>query len=256
MPVITVQQKTKTILITGGSRGIGASIARLAAKQGFNVCITYFNDKDTADSLIHELTKTGIKVKAVQSDVGNEKDVIQLFQYIDREFGNLWGLVNNAGIAINQGRLETYTKERIERVFSTNVFGPIYCSREAVKRMSTKQSGTGGVIINISSIAARLGSPGEYIDYAASKGAIDTLTIGLAKEIADEGIRVNAVSPGLIDTEFHAQAGEKNRIERIKSAIPMQRPGQASEVADSVMFLLSDKASYITGSILDVSGGR
>ena len=247
---------SKVVCITGGSRGIGAATAKLAAEAEYAVCISYLRSREAAERVVEEIARKGGKALAVQADVGVEADVARLFAQIDSQLGSLTALVNNAGILEMQTRLENIDAARLQRVFATNVFGSFLCAREAVRRMSTRNGGPGGAIVNVSSRASLLGSPNEYIDYAASKGAMDTLTIGLAKEVAPEGIRVNAVRAGIIDTEMHASGGEPNRIERVKKVIPMQRGGQPEEVAKAILWLLSDEASYTTGAFLDVSGGR
>lgn len=247
---------SKVILITGASRGIGAATARLAAQRGYTVAINYRRQADAADALASEINRAGGRALAMQADVTNEAEVSQLFIAIDERFGRLDVLVNNAGILEQQMRLEAMSLERWQRVFATNVFGSFLCSREAVMRMSTRQGGRGGAIVNVSSIAARLGAPEEYIDYAAAKGAVDSMTVGLAKELAADGIRVNAVRPGVIDTEIHASGGEPGRVARVASSIPLARGGLADEVAEAILWLAGDKASYTTGSLLDVSGGR
>ena len=244
------------ILITGASRGIGAATARLAAQRGYDVCINYHHDMVAADGVMAEIESTGQRGFAVQGDVANEADVVRLFASCQRELGVPEGLVNNAGIVALQSRVEDMDAERLQRVFAVNITGSFLCAREAVKCMSSKHGGLGGSIVNISSAAARIGSPNEFVEYAASKGAIDAFTLGLAKEVATEGIRVNAVRPGLIDTEIHASSGEPERIERLRSAIPMQREGSALEVAQTILWLLSSDSSYTTGSFIEVSGGR
>ncbi|TXH70815.1 MAG: SDR family oxidoreductase [Thiothrix sp.] len=246
----------KVILITGGSRGIGAATVRLAAEQGYAVCFSYHSQQATAESLAQELNTQGKEVIAVQADLSQEASICQLFKACDQAFGRLDALVNNAGILEQQMRVQTMDAARLQRIFTTNVIGSILCAREAIKRMSTEQGGQGGSIVNLSSVAARLGAPFEYVDYAASKGAIDSFTLGLAKEVASLGIRVNAVRPGIIHTEIHASGGEPNRIERLKSAIPMQRGGYPEEVASAILWLTSEQASYTSGAILDVAGGR
>jgi NAD(P)-dependent dehydrogenase (short-subunit alcohol dehydrogenase family) len=247
---------TKVILITGASRGIGAATAVLAAEKGYRVCVNYRSDTTAADSIVDRIEKGGGQAIAIQADVSLESDVVRLFRTIECELGSLDALVNNAGILEPQMRVEDMTLERMQRVFATNVIGSMLCAREAVKRMSTKHGGKGGAIVNLSSMAARLGSPNEYVDYAASKGAVDSLTIGLAKEVGGEGIRVNAVRPGLIHTEMHASGGEPARVDRLKATTPMQRGGEPDEVARAILWLLSDEASYVTGTFIDVSGGR
>ena len=246
----------KLVLVTGGSRGIGAATARQLAQLGYMVIVNYLRNHAAATQLVHDITNQGGQAFALQADVSVEADVLRLFASIDQQFGRLDALVNNAGILLPQGRVEEVTAERINRLFTSNVTSCFLCCREAVKRMSVKHGGSGGAIVNVSSAASRLGSPNEYVDYAATKGAIDTLTRGLSLEVADEGIRVNCVRPGFIDTEMHADGGEPDRIDRVKANIPLKRGGEASEVAAAIVFLLSDAASYITGSFLDVAGGR
>lgn len=243
------------LLITGGSRGIGAATARLAAARGYAVAINYRQRREEAETLVAELRAGGAEAVAVQADISVESEIKRLFRVID-DFGTLRALVNNAGTLESQSRLEAVDMARLTRIFSTNVFGAFLCSREAVRRLSTRHGGTGGAIVNVSSVAARTGSPGEYIDYAASKGALDTMTLGLAREVADEGIRVNGVRPGFIDTEIHAQGGEPGRLKRLAPTVPLGRGGTPEEVAHAVLWLLSDEASYITGTLLDVAGGR
>ncbi len=244
------------LLITGASRGIGAVTARLAAERGYSICVNYKSAQKQAESLVDELESKGVKAIAVQGDVSIEADVLRLFKTCDERLGPLVGLVNNAGILEKQTRVESMDAARISRVLTTNVVGPFLCSREAVLRMSTKRGGRGGAIVNVSSRAAQLGSAGEYVDYAASKAAVETFTIGLAHEVAEEGIRVNCVRPGIIYTEIHSSGGEPNRVDRVKANIPMKRGGHPEEVARAILWLLSDEASYTTGSFLDVSGGR
>lgn len=246
----------KVVLVTGAGRGIGRATALKLAEQGYVVCINYRRDRDSAGEVLDTIRQSGGKGIAVQADVSREADVQQLFQAIDDQLGRIDALVNNAGILLPQIRLEHITAERVNRLLSNNVTSCFLCCREAVRRMSTAQGGRGGTIVNVSSAAARLGSGGEYVDYAASKGAVDTLTIGLANEVAQEGIRVNGVRPGFIHTTMHTDGGEPDRIERIKPNIPLQRGGQPQEVAEAITWLLSDAASYVTGSLLDVSGGR
>jgi NAD(P)-dependent dehydrogenase (short-subunit alcohol dehydrogenase family) len=244
------------IIVTGGSRGIGAATARLAATRGYAVCVNYRSNIAAADQVVSAITRSGGRAIAVQADLAVESDVVTLFETCDREFGRLTALVNNAAILETQSRVENIDAARLQRVFATNVTGAFICAREAVKRMSTKHGGRGGAIVNVSSAASRIGGAEEYVDYAASKGAIDTLTLGLAKEVATEGIRVNAVRPGVIRTEIHASGGEPGRVDRVKASVPMQRGGDADEVAKAILWLLSGEASYTTGAFLDVSGGR
>ena len=246
----------KVLVVTGGSRGIGAATALLASQRGYAVSVSYARDRVAADAIVAAIAAGGGKAVAVQGDVTHEKDVVRLFDEAAAALGPVTALVNNAGILETQSRLENMEAARFERVFAANITGPFLCSREAVRRMSTKRGGAGGAIVNVSSMAAKLGSPGEYVDYAASKGAIDTFTIGLAREVAEDGIRVNAVRPGIIYTEIHVSAGEPGRVERLKSAVPMKRGGEPEEVARAILWLLSDEASYCTGTFLDVTGGR
>jgi NAD(P)-dependent dehydrogenase (short-subunit alcohol dehydrogenase family) len=247
---------TKTILITGGSRGIGAACALLAAARGYRVCINYRADAGAAARVVHAIEAAGGTACALQADIAEESEVMRMFAELDARCGPLDGLVNNAGILARQSRVEDMDAARINRLFATNVTGSFLCAREAVLRMSTKRGGRGGAIVNVSSRAAVLGSAGEYVDYAASKAALGVLTIGLSKEVAAEGIRVNGVRPGLIATEMHASGGEPGRVERLKTSVPMGRGGEAEEVARAVLWLLSDEATYTTGSFIDVSGGR
>ena len=243
------------MLVTGGGRGIGAATARLAGQRGYAVCVNYLRNRDAAQDVVHAIEKDGGRAKAVAGDVAREADVIRMFDEA-ASLGRISALVNNAGILERQSRLEDMDAARFERVFATNITGAFLCAREAVRRMSTRHGGAGGGIVNVSSMASRLGSPGEYVDYAASKGAIDALTIGLAREVAEEGIRVNAVRPGVIYTGIHASGGEPGRVERVKSAVPMKRGGKPEEVAHAILWLLSDESSYSTGAFIDVSGGR
>jgi NAD(P)-dependent dehydrogenase (short-subunit alcohol dehydrogenase family) len=246
----------KVILVTGASRGIGAATARLAAAEGYSVCVNYRHRRDDANAVVSAIEAGGGRAAAIQADVSVEADVVRLFEECDARLGRLTALVNNAGVLDTQARLESMDASRLQRVFSTNIIGTFLCAREAVRRMSTNHGGAGGAIVNVSSMAARLGAPREYVDYAASKGAIDTFTIGLAGEVAEEGIRVNAVRPGLIYTDIHASGGEPGRVDRVKTAVPMKRGGSPEEVARAILWLLSDDASYTTGSFVDVSGGR
>ncbi len=247
---------SRVMLITGASRGIGAATARLAAHQGYALCLNYHQREDAVKQVLEQVHAAGASAITVKADVADESQVLQMFEVIDREFGQLDVLVNNAGMLEQQMRLEQMDAARWTRVLGANVIGSFLCAREAIKRMSTQHGGQGGSIINLSSIAARLGAPGEYIDYAAAKGAIDSMTVGLAREVAGEGIRVNAVRPGVIHTEIHASGGEPDRIERVKASVPMGRGGQAEEVAEAILWLASERASYTTGALLDVSGGR
>jgi len=244
------------MLITGASRGIGAATARLAAAEGYALCLNFHHRADAAQQLLEELKSTGTQAIAVAADVADETQVARLFAAIDEQFGRLDVLVNNAGMLERQMRLDEMNAARLMRVFAVNVTGSFLCAREAVKRMSTRYGGKGGSIVNVSSIAAKLGAPNEYIDYAAAKGAIDSMTLGLAKEVAAEGIRVNAVRPGVIRTEIHASGGEPGRVERVKASVPMGRGGEAEEVAEAILWLAGEKASYTSGALLDVSGGR
>lgn len=246
----------RVLVVTGGSRGIGAEVARLGAAQGYKVCVNYARNKAAAQDVVKAIKDAGGEAIMAHADVAQESDVKAMFRLVDQELGPVTALVNNAGIIDQSGKVADMTAERINRIMAVNVTGSFLCAREATRRMSTDHEGHGGAIVNVSSAASRLGSPGEFIDYAASKGAMDTFTIGLAKELAMEGIRVNAVRPGLIDTEIHASAGDADRVERFRTAVPMQRVGSAQEVAEAVIWLLSDAASYVTGSFIDVSGGR
>lgn len=246
----------RVALITGAGRGIGAATARLAAQRGYAVCVNYRQNREAAENVVRAIKRADGQAIAVAADVAVESDVVRLFETCDRELGTLTALVNNAAMLEAQMRLEEMDTSRLQRVLATNVIGAFMCCREAVRRMSTKRGGTGGVIVNVSSAASRLGSPGEYVDYAASKGAIDTLTLGLSQEVAREGIRVNAVRPGIIYTDMHASGGEPNRVDRVKKFVPMGRGGTVDEVAHAILWLLSDEASYATGSFIDVAGGK
>lgn len=246
----------QVLIVTGASRGIGAATARLAARQGHRVCVNYLHNRESAQGVVDAIQAAGGRAIAVAADVAQEDDVRRLFDTCEKAFGALSGLVNNAGVLEEQKRVDQMDLARWQRVFSTNVFGAFACAREAVLRMSTRTGGRGGAIVNVSSAAARLGSANEYVDYAASKSALDTLTLGLAKEVAEEGIRVNSVRPGLIYTEMHASGGEPGRVDRLKATVPMKRGGTADEVARAILWLLSPESSFTTGSILDVTGGR
>jgi NAD(P)-dependent dehydrogenase (short-subunit alcohol dehydrogenase family) len=245
----------QVIIVTGGSRGIGAATSRLAAERGYSVCVNYHENTAAAKDVVEDIERQGGRAIALQADVSVEADILRMFETVDVELGSPAALVNNAAILGPRIRIEEIDAERIHRVFAVNVTGSFLCAREAVRRMSTENGGKGGAIVNVSSGAATLGSPGVYVDYAASKGAIDTFTIGLAKEVADEGIRVNAVRPGFIYTDIHATFGEPDRVDRLASTVPMKRGGQPEEVANAILWLLSEEASYTTGAILDVSGG-
>ncbi len=246
----------KVMAITGGSRGIGAAVARLAAQRGYDVAISYRSDAKAAATVVRDIEKAGRHGLAVRADVASEADIVAFFTAIDRDFGPLDVLVNNAGIVAPRCRVEDLTAERLAHMMAVNITGSFIAAREAVRRMSTKRGGKGGVIVNLSSAAAKHGGAGEFVDYAASKGAIDTFTQGLAKEVATEGIRVNAVRPGLIETEIHASAGVPGRVKEMQGLVPMQRGGSAEEVAEAILWLASDQASYVTAALLDVGGGR
>ena len=246
----------KVVLVTGGGRGIGAATALLAARRGYAVAVNYLRDADAADEVVARIVADGGDAAALQADVAVEAQVAGLFARLDARFGRLDALVNNAGVLETQMRLDCMDATRVRRVLDANVVGPLLCCREAVRRMSTRHGGQGGAIVNVSSVAALTGSPGEYVDYAASKGALDTLTRGLAQEVAQEGIRVNGVRPGFIYTGMHASGGEPGRVDRVKAFVPMRRGGQPEEVAQAILWLLSDEASYSTGGFIDVAGGR
>jgi NAD(P)-dependent dehydrogenase (short-subunit alcohol dehydrogenase family) len=247
---------SEVVLVTGGSRGIGAATARLAATRGYRVCVNYRADEAAADAVVAEIRAAGGTALAVRADVSRSADVERLFRTVDEELGPLTGLVNNAGTLEKQCRLDELDEERLARTWSANITGPFLCAGAAVRRMSTRYGGSGGAIVNVSSAAARLGSPNEYVDYAASKGALDSMTRGLALEVAREGIRVNCVRPGLIHTGIHALGGEPGRVERVAPNLPMGRGGRPEEVAEAILWLLSPASSYATGSFLDISGGR
>ena len=247
---------SKLVLITGASRGIGAATALLAARQGYAVAVNYSANSLAADDVVREIRQAGGQAMTVRADVSNEAQVVAMFEKIDTNFGRLTALVNNAGIVDQTARVDAITLPRLQRMFAINVFGSFLCAREAVKRMSTRYGGAGGSIVNVSSAASRLGSPGQYVDYASAKGAIDTFTLGLAKEVADEGIRVNAVRPGIIETGIHASGGLPDRARDVAPQVPMRRAGSAEEVAEAIVWLLGDGASYSTGALLDVAGGR
>jgi NAD(P)-dependent dehydrogenase (short-subunit alcohol dehydrogenase family) len=244
------------ILVTGASRGIGAATARLAARHGYRVCVNYVSDERAAAAVVSDIVERGGHAIAAQADVSRAADVDRLFRLVDERLGRLNALVNNAGVIGRQCRVDELDEDRLRRILTTNVSGYFLCAKQAVLRMSTAHGGTGGVIVNVSSAASRLGSPGEYVDYAASKGAVDTLTTGLALEVAAEGIRVNAVRPGFIHTDIHATGGDPNRVERLQGNLPMRRGGRPEEVAEAIVWLLSDQASYVTGSFLDLAGGK
>ena len=246
----------KVIIVTGGSRGIGAATARLAAQQGYAVAVNYATNSTAAGAVVRDIEAVGGRAIAVHADVAREDDVLAMFETVDRELGPLGALVNNAGVVDSPSRVDEVSFAQLRRMFDTNVLGSFLCAREAVRRMSTRHGGAGGAIVNVSSAAVRMGSPGQYVHYAASKGAIDAFTLGLAKEVASEGIRVNAVRPGIIDTDIHASGGQPNRARELAPQVPMQRPGSADEVARAIVWLMGDGASYTTGSVVDVTGGR
>ena len=251
-----MSEAKNVLVVTGGGRGIGAATAILAAARGYAVCVNYVRNRSAAEAVAGKIAAAGGTAAAVAADVSREEEVVRLFEQVDRGLGPLTALVNNAGILEHQARVEEMDEGRLSRVFAANVFGSFLCAREAVRRMSTRHGGRGGSIVNVSSAASRLGSANEYVDYAAAKGAIDTFTLGLAREVAAEGIRVNAVRPGVIYTDIHASGGEPGRVDRVKNSVPMQRGGEVEEVARAILWLLSDEASYTSGAILDVSGGR
>ena len=246
----------KVIVITGASRGIGAATARLAAARGYAVCVNYLKNRAAANAVVDDIELAGGQAIAVAADVASETEVVKLFKTVDQQLGTVTALVNNAGILETQMRVEDMDAARLNRIFAANITSCFLCAREAVRRMSSRHGGSGGAIVNVSSAAARLGAAGEYVDYAASKGAIDTLTIGLSREVATEGIRVNAVRPGFIYTDIHASGGEPGRVDRVKDSVPMKRGGRPEEVAHAILWLLSDEASYATGTFIDLAGGR
>ncbi len=248
--------RARTVLVTGGGRGIGAGAAWCCAQRGWAVAINYANDRAAAQHVAERILATGGRALVLQADVSDEAQVLRMFAAIDGELPPLEGLVNNAGVIDQPERVETMSLARLQRMFGINVYGSFLCAREAVKRMSTRHGGRGGAIVNLSSAAARLGAPGQYVDYAAAKGAIDVFTLGLAKEVAAEGIRVNAVRPGIIETDIHASGGEPDRAKQMAPLVPMQRAGSAEEVAEAIVWLLSDASSYTTGSVVEVTGGR
>jgi NAD(P)-dependent dehydrogenase (short-subunit alcohol dehydrogenase family) len=245
-----------TLVITGGARGIGAACAILGAKRGYDIAISYLKDDQAAEAVVAACQKEGAHAIAVKGDVADERDVMTLFERAAKDLGPITAVINNAGIVAKQGTIDTFEFERMKRLLEVNVLGALLVAREAVRRMAKRNGGQGGAIVNVSSVAARLGGPGEYVDYAASKGAIDTLTIGMAKELAGEGVRVNAVRPGIIDTEIHALGGMPDRVERLRDSLPMRRAGTANEVAEPILWLLSDEASYMSGALVDIAGGR
>lgn len=247
---------TQVVVITGASRGIGAATAHLAAERGYAVCVNYRRQQAAAEQVVAAIENLGGRAIAIAADVASEPEVIRLFEAVDQQLGPVTALVNNAGILEPQMRVEQMDAGRLHRTFSTNITGSFLCAREAIKRMSTHQGGQGGAIVNVSSVASRLGAAGEYVDYAASKGAIDAMTIGLAQEVAAVGIRVNAVRPGFIYTDIHASGGEPNRVDRVSATVPLQRGGQPVEVANAILWLLSEEATYTTGSFIDIAGGR
>ena len=244
------------VLITGASRGIGAATALLAARAGYAVAVNYTANSLAADEVVRQIRQGGGNAITVQADVADEAQVLAMFEKVDAKLGRLSALVNNAGVVDQTSRVDAMSMARFKRMFEINVYGSFVCAREAVRRMSTRHGGTGGTIVNLSSVAARLGAPGQYVDYAAAKGAIDSFTVGLAKEVAAEGIRVNAVRPGIIETDIHASGGLPNRAREMAPQVPMQRPGSAEEVARSILWLMSPESSYTTGTVLDVTGGR
>ncbi len=246
----------RTLLITGASRGIGAAAALLAAERGWDVAVNYTRDGAAAEAVAAQVRAAGRRALVMQADVADEAQVLAMFARLDAEWGPLGGLVNNAGVVDVASRVDALSAARIQRMFAVNVFGTMWCAREAVKRMSTRHGGRGGSIVNLSSVASKLGSPAQYVDYAAAKGAIDVFTLGLAREVATEGVRVNAIRPGIIDTDIHASGGQPERARQLTPQIPMQRPGRADEIATMILWLLSEEASYTTGAVIDITGGR
>lgn len=244
------------LVVTGGGRGIGAATARLGAARGYAVAVNYRSDADAACAVVEGIRRAGGEAEAVRADVSREDEVVRLFEAVDEALGPVAVLVNNAGVLETQARVEAMTADRLRRVFETNVVGAFLCAREAIRRMSAAHGGAGGAIVNVSSVAARLGAAGEYVDYAASKAALDALTVGLSQEVAAEGVRVNGVRPGFIYTDIHASGGEPGRVDRVKDVLPMRRGGTPEEVARAVLWLASEEASYSTGTFVDVSGGR
>jgi NAD(P)-dependent dehydrogenase (short-subunit alcohol dehydrogenase family) len=253
---IGLMPNAPVLIVTGGGRGIGAATARLGAARGYSVCVNYQRNASAANSVVDSIRAAGGRAIAVQADVSSEPDVVRMFETVDRELGTVRALVNNAATMERQMRVDEMDADRLQRMFGTNAIGPILCSREAVRRMSTKHGGKGGVIVNISSTASRFGSPGEFVDYAASKAAVETFTLGLAREVAEESIRVVAIRPGFIDTEMHDATGEIGRKERYRQLLPMKRLGRPEEVAAAVIWMLSEEASYVSGTVLDVAGAR
>ncbi len=251
-----MDQSNGTLIVTGASRGIGAAVARLAGARGYRVAVNYAANERAARAVVSAIESSGGKAVAIEADVSNEAGILELFHSAERELGPLAALVNNAGIIGGGSRVDALTAKALDEVLALNVAGTILCTREAIRRMSKRHGGSGGAIVNISSLASRLGSPGEYVHYAASKGAIDSFTVGVAREVAGEGIRINAVAPGLIETEIHASAGDPGRLERLSGSVPIGRAGTAQEIAEAVLWLLSPAASYVTGTIVEAGGGR
>jgi NAD(P)-dependent dehydrogenase (short-subunit alcohol dehydrogenase family) len=256
MPIVPRNNTRGAVIVTGASRGIGAAVAKLTGAQGIPVVVDFATNQAAAAEVVRHIVSAGGRALAVRADVASEKDVLRLFDRAEREFGRIEGLVNNAGVTGGIARVEAVTAKVLRQVLAVNVVGTILCAREAVRRMSTRSGGSGGAIVNVSSLAARTGGPGDWVHYAASKGAIDSFTVGLAREVASEGIRVNAVAPGIIETGLHAAGGAPGRVHRMAASVPMQRPGTAEEVAEGVLWLLSPAASYTTGAILEIGGGR